>query len=160
MKKVTESDYKEACTRYEYLKDRRYTLREFELEQAKIEMKRAQQYYQHVSDQIQKCEDDMQRYSETIEAYTIENDLFPDSKRNEVYHKICDLNPSELEFVKTVVRAPGCKLRNVFSVLDEKGESYPLWKKPEDLGLIYHVGAYKWRPYKKTVLYFKSKKHV
>lgn len=159
-KKISESEYKHARELYEHLKSRRYSLKEFELSQAKIEMKRAQQYHNHIIEQISKCDDGIQKYSEIIEAYTIENELFPDSDKNEVAMKLRDLTSQEMDFVKKVVKAPGCTIKNVLSRVDENQECYLLAQKPCDLGLIYPVGKFKWRPNKKTMLYFKKINHV
>lgn len=156
MGKITESEYKRSREMFDHLKSRRYELKEFDLERAKIEMKQAQQYYQYVVGQIEKVEIALQKHSEIIDGYTVENDLFPDSDKSEVYGKLKDLSKAEINFVKAVVRNPGVRLKKLFTDFNES-ESVGLWVNPERLGLIYPAGKYRWKAYKKTTLYFKSK---
>lgn len=54
-----------------------------------------------------------------------------------------DLTAAEAAFVELVKARPGCKLGHD-QVFGEN--TYPLWRKPEALGLVECVGSYKWKP--------------
>jgi hypothetical protein len=55
---------------------------------------------------------------------------------------VADLSEAELAFVELVKANPGKKLSHNDAF---DADSYPLWKKPEQLGLIECLGSYKWR---------------
>lgn len=62
-----------------------------------------------------------------------------------------DLTPEEIDFVECVFNNSGCKYPRAagsFSTYDEETKTGgdPLWKKPEQLGIIECIGSYKWRP--------------
>ena len=69
------------------------------------------------------------------------------------YHQLSNFfTDDECTFVDAVYRHPGVKIDNPYGKTSSDEEEGPLWKHPEELGLIQVVGTYRWIPTEKLEL--------